>query len=437
VRLTLLAYADALPGPWFSSVPGFRNRPEQSTIDSESSVFAPSGSQSDNNVTATDASPPQCPEISLKLNSIEVYHRIITQVDKNLVVVCYNKNGGAFPPVIFNTTSDVVRSISGARYRPSESVARIGCGESVSCTIGYSDPGSDAITAIAEGGCWFDYRHFTQLSYQEPMSAWTCTNSPVRYTLECVECTEPDFPWEDALALAGPPLPDGDGLNENPTLNSVMVIISVSIVAGAVILVVTALLLRGRRRSAEENARMTELVMARGREQANSRRRRSSSFKPPAVFVVGKPIDGPPPPGYDGPIVVLHCADDEEEEEYFYDGSDELMSKGKAVEDQDGEIDGSMTSGSRTSANGSEDGNTSTNSSCKEGGIVRWPQIAIARPEVVEEEEEEVEEQTGNESGVASGSSSELDNATLSSRETVNVASLSTEAAQRNSRRNP
>ncbi|KAL4539702.1 hypothetical protein Ndes2437B_g01941 [Nannochloris sp. 'desiccata'] len=428
--------------PWFTGMPQ-NSMPDRSDTDSDSSAFAPSGSRNGNNGTATDegdTSPPECPTISLKLNSIEVYDSIINQPDRNIVVVCYNRKGRAFAPVIFSTTSDVVRSFSGARYRPSESVAQIGCGDSVSCTVGFSEADSDStFTTIAEGGCWFDYRHFTQLSYQEPMSAWTCTKPPVRYTLECAECTDPNFPWDDALALAGPPLPDGDGLSENPALNSIMVIISVSIVAGAVILVVTALLLRGRRRSIEENVRMTELIMSRGRDQANSQRRRRSSFKPPAVFVVGKPIDGPPPPGYTGPIVVVHCGDDEEEEEYYYDEAEESMSKGKVVEQEqkegDCEIVGHVASGSRTSSSGggSENGNNSM-SSYKEGRIVRWPQIAIARPEEVYSEQGE---QALNESEVAVDSSGDLDLATLNSEETVTVQSHTTEAAQRNTGRNP
>jgi hypothetical protein len=422
------------------------SRPDKSAPDSDSSALAPSGSPNGNNVNAadeSDPSPPQCPTISLKLNSIEVYDSIINRPDRNIVVVCYNKKGRDFAPVVFNTTSDVVRSISGARYRPSESVAQIGCGESVSCTVGYNQDGSDGInTAIAEGGCWFDYRHFTQLSYQEPMSAWTCTKPPVRYTLECEECTDPNFPWEDALALAGPPLADGDGLSENPTLNSVMVIISVSIVAGAVILVVTALLLRGRRRSVEENVRMAELVMDRSRDHANSqRRRRSSSFKPPAVFVVGKPIDGPPPPGYIGPIVVVHCGDDEEEEGLnLCDDSEEFMSKGTVREEHCGEIQCHVTSGSRTSGsgNGSEDGTNNSMSIYKEKGMLRWPQIAIARPEVVVAKEEEEAAQTVTpDRGVVSGSSDELETANLSNGERVTVPNSTAEAAQRNTRRRP
>jgi hypothetical protein len=404
--------------PWFTGSTNSRPANSGTSNQAASSPPAPAPGPSSGNSSSGNgtSAAPTCPKISLKLNSIEIYDNIINDPDRSIVVVCYNKEGSAFAPVIFNTTSDVVRSISGARYRPSEPVAQIACGESISCTVGYSEPGSDdVITSIAEGGCWFDYRHFTQLSYQEPMSAWTCTKPPVRYTLECLECSDQDFPWEDALALAGPPLSDGDGLGENPTLNSVMVIISVSIVAGAVILVVTALLIRGRRRSIEENVRVTELIMARGRDHAQSQRRRRSSFKPPAVFVVGKPIDGPPPPGYTGPIVVLHCGDEgeEEEEEYYYNKDRE-----KVVEEVEDEEVGA--SGSRSSDDGEKNNNKNNTSHLhREKGVVRWPQIAIARPEVAVSEEGgdggddvvvsvggELEGQTSGESLVVSATSS-------------------------------
>lgn len=295
------------------------------------------------------APPATCPRISLILNSIEIYDEVINRDDSRISVQCRNKDGVNFPSVVFATTTDVVRSSAGARYRPGEKVADIGCGETISCSVSYSDspPGSTdpAFVLLADDGCWFDYRHFTQLSYQEPLSAWTCTKPPVRYTLECKECSDPAFPWEQALALAGPPLTDSQaGTAGSPTLNSVMVIISVSVVAGAVVLVITALLLRTRRRNIEETIRMTEL-MARARSDGMDRHshRRRRSLKPPAVFVVGDPSDDPPPEGYSGPIVVLHCGEGEEEEEL---------------------------------------------DSNEQSEILRWPQIAIARPDVVAERRE-------------------------------------------------
>lgn len=262
-------------------------------------------------------------------------------------VQCRSKDGINFPSVVFGTFTDVVRSSAGARYRPGEAVAEIGCGETISCSVGYSDSPAgtpdQTFVLLADDGCWFDYRHFTQLSYQEPLSAWTCTKPPVRYTLECLECSDPNFPWEQALALAGPPLTDSpSGVGGSPTLNSVMVIISVSVVAGAVVLFITALLLRTRRRNREETMRMTEL-MARARSDGMDRHshRRRRSLKPPAVFVVGDPSDDPLPEGYSGPIVVLHCGEGENEEQ--------------------------EEAGSET---------------------LRWPQIAIAKPEVIPERTE-------------------------------------------------
>jgi hypothetical protein len=137
------------------------------------------------------------------------------------------------------------------------------------------------------------------------------------------------------------------------------------------------------------------------------------------VFVVGKPIDGPLPPGYTGPIVVVHCGDDEEEEEYYYD-QDELLNKAEIVAAADGASgDGVGASGSRSS--GSSNGSESNYKEREGGGLLRWPQIAIALPEVMETEEPVREEQitTGSEETEVVGSlssSGELD-ATLSREE--------------------
>ena len=326
---------------------------------------------------APGPSPSGCPRITLILNSIEVYDDVIDRDESTISVQCRNKDGVIFPSIEFGTNTDIVRSAAGARYRPAEPIGEIGCGESVSCSVAYTDSPPNTTDAtfvlLAEDGCWFDYRHFTQLSYQEPLSAWTCTKPPVRYTLECLECSDPNFPWDQALALSGPPLSDTQsGATASPTLNSVMVIISVSVVAGAVILVITALLMRTRRRNVEDTMRMTEL-MARARSEGMDRHRLRPSLKPPAVFVVGDPSDLPPPEGYNGPIVVLHCGEGEEEE----------IQEGDVVDHDE------------------RQGNIANHEN------LRWPQIAIARPEVMTNRRESIDaEATGDRSRSESSDSS-------------------------------
>lgn len=215
------------------------------------------------------------------------------------------------------------------------------------------------------------------MSYKEPLSAWTCSKPPVQYTLACVECADPSFPWDLAVALAGPPLTDSS-TSVGSSFNTMMVIISVSVVSVAVVLAVAGVLLRSRRRARALDSRMSELTRMGQAAAAERMRLRNGrgAFKPPELFVVGEPVDMPPS-GYTGPIVVLHCGEGEEPGE------------------------GELKDGEAAASYGSGEGETGA-------GMLRWPHIAIARPvvEAPEAPQEPSRQPTGT---VASGASASVE----------------------------
>lgn len=143
--------------PWFSdpiNVPSVEGQQQNISIQY---APAPSSSNTTGNLTQS------CPMITLDLTSIEVYDPIITAPNGVIAVQCYTKDGSQFQPVSFPTNSDTVRGSAGARYQPNLPVARIGCDEAVSCRVSGSETATPTAWAtIADGGCWFDYRHFTQ-----------------------------------------------------------------------------------------------------------------------------------------------------------------------------------------------------------------------------------------------------------------------------------
>jgi len=155
---------------------------------------------------------------------------------------------------------------------------------------------------------------------------------------------------------------EAEASGTSTSINTMMVIVSVSVVSVAVVLAVAAVLVRNRRRLAAVDRSTTELV---DRHSRNSSR--PSSFKPPDLFVVGEPTDTAPPPGYSGPIVVLHCGEGE-------DDADELKC-----------------------CNSLKPGEVCVEEELDESGgelqILRWPCIAIARPEVTATSVDVVEEE--------------------------------------------
>jgi hypothetical protein len=285
-----------------------------------------------------------CPTITLRLNSIEIYDASVTDPQAVFSVQCYTRDGYVFRPVQFSSQSATARGETGARYVPEGAVAQLSCGGEVSCSVGTAGAMSTAWEVLADGGCWFDYRHFVQrtkekeknsvfdcvccvlsshtsrpthpnpprraVSFQEPGSAWICSKLPVRYTLDCVECQQPSFPWQAAAELAGPELADPSISPPAPasTINSTVVIIAVAFASLVVVAFAVGVIVHGRRRAAAEDERSMELVaQAQAAAAAAGGRRRSGSrpHKPAAMFMVGPPREGPLPPQYHGPIVVV------------------------------------------------------------------------------------------------------------------------------------
>lgn len=119
------------------------------------------------------------------------------------------------------------------------------------------------------------------------------------------------------MALAGPPLSPSDGGNAH-SLNSIMIILAVSIVSVALILIITTMIVRYRRRAAALRSQHTA-ELAQIRMFTASQNRRGENHKPPQLYEIGNPTDELPPEEYKGPIVVLHCGEGEQDEEGFSD----------------------------------------------------------------------------------------------------------------------
>jgi len=127
-------------------------------------------------VQALNATQAVCPTISLLLNSIEVYDPVVKDPYGGIRVQCYTRNGTEFPAVSFPTTSETAEGPTGARYTPGKSVAEITCGEAVSCRVSTSTTAPPSWDTIADGACWFDFRHFTQRksSFNKSLSRSLC-----------------------------------------------------------------------------------------------------------------------------------------------------------------------------------------------------------------------------------------------------------------------
>jgi hypothetical protein len=293
-----------------------------------------------------------CPTITIILDSLIIYSPIVNDANNVLAVQCYTRDGNMFKQVNFPTTSDVLRNPLGAKYQPNTAVASLTCGQSMSCTVGYSSSfGPAAWTVLADGGCWFDFRHFTTLSYQDPSSAWTCTQPPVQYTLSCLECTSPSFPWSAALALAGPPISSSEGGNAH-SLNSVMIILAVSIVSVALILIITTMIVRHRRRAAALRSQQTA-ELAQVRMLSGNQNRRGGNHKPPQLYEIGNPTSEMPPEEYKGPIVVLHCGEGEQDEDGCLDRPLRWPQIALAVPESPAVIDNGSSPSAKSSENDS------------------------------------------------------------------------------------
>eukprot|EP00890_Picochlorum_soloecismus_P005315 jgi/Picsp_1/5785/NSC_03144-R1_---NA--- len=248
-----------------------------------------------------------CPSINLNLAMVDVFHQSRNNPQVVYQVQCQNSNGQTYRPSEFLSTTDVVSRSYASKYTPGEIVAELNCGERVSCSVKYIErgvSGEELRAGMLTSGdlCQFDYRHFVQLSYREPGTVWTCSGGEIRYALQCVECEDPNFPWDLAMESSGPPLTSEDSSSFGQ-FNSVMVIVSVSVVAVAVLLSIVAILIRSRRRANAIDQRVSELI-------DYNRNNRSDSFKPPDLYVVGSTEPSPPSTQYSGPIVVFNCYDD-------------------------------------------------------------------------------------------------------------------------------
>lgn len=248
-----------------------------------------------------------CPSINLNLAMVDVFHQSRNNPQVVYLVQCQNSNGQTYRPSEFSSTTDVVSRSYASKYTPGEIVAELKCGERVSCSVKYIERGASGeelkAGMLTSGDlCQFDYRHFVQLSYREPGTVWTCSGSEIRYALQCIECEDPNFPWDLAMESSGPPLTSEDSSSFGQ-FNSVMVIVSVSVVAAAVLLSIIAILIRSRRRANAIDQRVSEMI-------DYNRNNRSESFKPPDLYVVGSAEPSPPSTQYSGPIVVFNCYDD-------------------------------------------------------------------------------------------------------------------------------
>lgn len=248
-----------------------------------------------------------CPSINLNLAMVDVFHQSRNNPRVFYQVQCQNSNGQTYKPSEFSSTTDVVSRSYASKYTPGEIVAELNCGERVSCSVKYIErdlSGEELGAGMLTSGdlCQFDYRHFVQLSYREPGTVWTCSGGEIRYALQCVECEDPNFPWDLAIESSGPPLTSEESSSFGQ-FNSVMVIVSVSVVAAAVLLSIVAILIRSRRRANAIDQRVSEMI-------DYNRNNRSESFKPPDLYVVGSAEPSPPSTQYSGPIVVFNCYDD-------------------------------------------------------------------------------------------------------------------------------
>lgn len=239
---------------------------------------------------------------------IEIYSIVVWDSDNIIGVQC-SSDDKVFPAITFRTSDATERGSNGARYRPNAPIGQITCGETLTCRIGSIDGDNPTSWRIlADEGCTFDFRHFTQLSYEEPQSAWTCSKPPVRYTVDCVECSSPDFPWERALEGAGPPL-DEEQSSGGTTVNSMLIIIGVGVVCLGIVLAILAVVIRSRRIAAAD-ARMAELVRRSRANQddvAQGDSSTSSSFKPAEFYEIGEAKTESPPANYKGPVVVINA----------------------------------------------------------------------------------------------------------------------------------
>lgn len=104
-----------------------------------------------------------CPTITLRLYSVEIYNSVVNDPNAVLAVQCYTRDGTHFKPVEMSTQSATVRGTQGARYTPGTNAAQITCGQAVTCRVGDASAASGATwDVLADAGCWFDFRHFTQ-----------------------------------------------------------------------------------------------------------------------------------------------------------------------------------------------------------------------------------------------------------------------------------
>lgn len=201
----------------------------------------------------------------------------------------------------------------------------------------------------------------------------------MRYTLQCLECSNQTFNWEAAQALAGPPLspaPKGEkdtAPSQDGSTNSIVVILSVTLVSVLVPLAALGLVYNRRRRVAEERdpIRAAQELAVRAVPPQESRRRSGRSrrhFKPPTQYVVGEATDGLPPKSYHGPIVVLNYGEGEDEDLFYVDG---VYKEAAAVAGREGD-----------GASSSSDDAPGPSCSLADRRMLRWSHLAIAYPDL-------------------------------------------------------
>ena len=182
----------------------------------------------------------------------------------------------------------------------------------------------------------------------------------MRYALQCTTCAQPNFPWDWALATSGPPLESTQTDPSVGAFNSVMVIVSVSVVSVAVLASIAAVVIRSRRRDVAD-AHLRDTVSQGG----NRNRNRNEDFKPPELFVVDYMGSNPPSKEYDGPIVVLNCVEEDdmkEAQEGEHDDEGYLVFPEIAIAERENASAVSLASRSSSSASSSASRSSSSSS---------------------------------------------------------------------------
>lgn len=141
-----------------------------------------------------------CPPMTLQLNTLEIYSAVVNNPQAWLVVQCFTDDGVQFPGVSFPTQTAVMRGVLGAAYNPEVVVARLTCGQAMSCRVGAKGSVTGPWVLLAAGGCLSDYRRFIDSELGGRVLAGVAAAA----TLPCTPCSLVAFPCCACLGARPP-----------------------------------------------------------------------------------------------------------------------------------------------------------------------------------------------------------------------------------------